>query len=68
MGFNPEREPIRSWENRAWLWSKLADIDSEWFVSEQPPRSYGRMNVDGLYGMMLDSRQVSKLPVIWLFL
>ena len=68
LGFNPEREPIRSWENRAWLWSKLADIDSEWFVSEQPPRSYSRMNVDGLYGMMLDSRQVSKLPVIWLIL
>ncbi|MEE2614714.1 MAG: hypothetical protein VYC62_03895 [Verrucomicrobiota bacterium] len=68
LGFNPEREPIRSWENRAWLWSRLAEIDSEWFVSEQPPRNYGRMNVDGLYGMMLDSRQVSKLPVIWLIL
>ena len=66
LGFNPEREPIRSWKNRAWLWSRLVDIDSEWFTSEQPPRNYGRMNVDGLYGTMLDSRQVSKLPVIWL--
>lgn len=68
LGFDPEREPIRSWENRAWLWARLADIDSEWFVSEKPPRDYGRMNVDGLYGMMIDSRQVSKLPVIWLIL
>ena len=68
LGFNPEREPIRSWENRAWLWARLADIDSEWFVSEKPPRDYGRMNVDGLYGMMIDSRQVSKLPVVWLIL
>ena len=68
LGFNPEREPIRSWENRAWLWARLADIDSDWFVSEKPPRDYGRMNVDGLYGMMIDSRQVSKLPVIWLIL
>ena len=68
LGFNPEQEPIRSWENRAWLWARLADIDSEWFVSEKPPRDYGRMNVDGLYGMMIDSRQVSKLPVIWLIL
>ena len=68
LGFNPEREPIRSWKNRAWLWARLADIDSEWFVSEKPPRDYGRMNVDGLYGMMIDSRQVSKLPVIWLIL
>ena len=68
LGFNPEREPIRSWENRAWLWARLADIDSEWFVSEKPPRDYGRMNVDGLYGTMIDSRQVSKLPVIWLIL
>ena len=68
LGFNPEREPIRSWDNRAWLWARLADIDSEWFVSEKPPRDYGRMNVDGLYGMMIDSRQVSKLPVIWLIL
>ena len=68
LGFNPEQEPIRSWENRAWLWARLADIDSEWFVSEKPPRDYGSMNVDGLYGMMIDSRQVSKLPVIWLIL
>ena len=50
------------------MWARLADIDSEWFVSEKPPRDYGRMNVDGLYGMMIDSRQVSKLPVIWLIL
>ena len=68
LGFNPEREPVRSWKNRAWLWSRLVDIDSEWFISEQPPRNYGRVNVDGLYGMILDSRQVSKLPVMWLIL
>ena len=66
LGFNPEREPISSWGNRAWLWARLTDIDSEWFLSEQPPRNYGRISVDGLYGMMIDSRQISKLPIIWL--
>ena len=68
LGFNPEREPIKSWDNRPWLWAGLAEIDVAWFTSENPPRGYGRQHVDGLYGLMLDSRQVSKLPVVWLIL
>ncbi len=68
LGFNPEREPVKSWDNRPWLWAGLAEIDAAWFTSETPPRGYGRQHVDGLYGLMLDSRQVSKLPVVWLIL
>ena len=68
LGFNPEREPLKSWDNRSWLWAGLAEVESVWFTTEQPPQNYGRQHVDGVYGLMLDSRQVSKLPVIWLIL
>jgi len=68
LGFNPEREPVKSWDNRPWLWAGLAEVDSAWFTLENPPQGYGRQHVDGLYGLMLDSRQVSKLPVVWLIL
>ena len=68
LGFNPEREPVKSWDNRPWLWAGLSGIESAWFASENPPRGYGRQHVDGVYGLMLDSRQISKLPVGWLIL
>ena len=68
LGFNPEREPFKSWTNRAWFWARLAKVDAAWFETESPARQYGRLHIDGVYGAMLDSRQVSKLPVIWLLL
>jgi len=67
LGFNPEREPFKSWTNRAWFWARLAKIPGAWFEEDAPQR-YGRLHIDGVYGAMLDSRQVSKLPVIWLLL
>ena len=67
LGFNPEREPFKSWTNRAWFWARLAKVPDAWFEKEAP-QQYGRSSIDGVYGAMLDSRQVSKLPIVWLLL
>ena len=67
LGFNPEREPFKSWTNRAWFWARLAKVPAVWFEKEAPQQN-GRSSIDGVYGAMLDSRQVSKLPIVWLLL
>src|SRR5438477_10655068 len=65
--FSPEREPFRSWKNREWFWAKLLSIPPGWFGSEYM-NVYGGWSVDGVFGAMIDSRQVRKLPVQWLLL
>ena len=68
LGFNPEREPFKSWANRAWFWARLAKVPAAWFGKEAPQQRYGQLHIDGVYGAMLDSRQISKLPIVWLLL
>jgi len=65
--FSPEREPFRSWKNRDWFWAKLISVPPTWFVPE-PLYSFGGTSIDGIFGAMIDSRQVRKLPVQWLLL
>jgi hypothetical protein len=67
LTFNPEREPFRSWKNRAWFWSKLMEIPADWYAGPEF-QSYGGMSLDGVFGALIDSRQVRKLPVQWLLL
>src|SRR6266436_2079251 len=63
----PEREPFRSWKNRDWFWAKLGRVPASWFGTVQAI-AYGGQSVDGVFGAMIDSRQVRKLPVQWLLL
>jgi hypothetical protein len=65
--FSPEREPFRSWKNRDWFWAKLSRVPASWFGPVQAI-PYGGFSVDGVFGAMIDSRQVRKLPVQWLLL
>src|SRR5438067_1423995 len=65
--FSPEREPFRSWKNREWFWAKLLSVPPNWYGPEYL-NTYGGMSVDGVFGAMIDSRQVRKLPVQWLLL
>ncbi len=65
--FSPEREPFRSWKNREWLWAKLAAVPPAWYGPDYL-NPYGGWSVDGVFGAMIDSRQVRKLPVQWLLL
>jgi hypothetical protein len=65
--FSPEREPFRSWKNLPTFWSKLADVPGNLYVTSD----YGyrpEVGSDGIFGAMIDTRQVHKLPVEWLLL
>jgi hypothetical protein len=66
LGFSPEREPFLSWRNRAWFWARLAEVPVGALESQQGPRAMGRLSSDGIFGAMIDSRQIRKLPLGWL--
>ncbi|MGO8929202.1 MAG: hypothetical protein ACLQU3_20240 [Limisphaerales bacterium] len=65
--FSPEREPFRSWKNLPTFWAKLAEVPGAWYVSADY-RQQGGWSSDGIFGAMIDTRQVHKLPVTWLLL
>jgi hypothetical protein len=62
--FNPEREPMRSWKNLETFWTKAANVPAAAYSNAQNP--YAGMSTDGIFGAMIDSRQVHKLPIGWL--
>ena len=65
--FSPEREPFRSWKNLPVFWAKLAGVPGALYVSADL-RQQGGWSSDGIFGAMIDTRQVHKLPVTWLLL
>src|ERR1017187_5399059 len=65
--FSPEREPARSWKNLPVFWAKLAEVPGAWYASADF-RQHGGWSSDGIFGAMIDTRQVHKLPVTWLLL
>jgi hypothetical protein len=67
LAFSPEREPFRSWKARQYFWAKLAGMPSDFFTAVQHA-GYGGWSIDGVFGALIDSRQIKKLPVTWLLL
>jgi hypothetical protein len=65
--FSPEREPFKSWKHRSYFWARLAQTPPQWFTS-QDFSAWGAWSMDGVFGALIDSRQVKKLPVEWLLL
>jgi hypothetical protein len=65
--FSPEREPFRSWKNTPTFWAKLTEVPGDWYVTSDFNQQGGRSS-DGIFGAMLDSKQVHKLPIEWLLL
>ena len=65
--FSPEREPLKSWRNLPTFWVKLAEVLGVLYVSADYYVGYGQ-STDGIFGAMIDSRQVQKLPIGWLLL
>ncbi|PWU10975.1 MAG: hypothetical protein C5B50_24175 [Verrucomicrobia bacterium] len=63
--FSPEREPFRSWKNLPTFWAKAVEVPGLWYATESA-RYQGGYSSDGIFGAMLDSRQVHKLPIGWL--
>ncbi len=62
LAFSPERDPFRSWKHRPLFWARLTGVPSGMLVKGDPIR-WGGLSIDGIFGAMLDSRQVRKLPV-----
>lgn len=67
LTFAPELEPFRSWQNSPHFWAKMIDFPPALLSTENVNRYPGRP-VDGVFGAMIDSKQVRKLPVGWLLL
>lgn len=65
--FGPELEPFLSWKNREEFWARLADLPPELFTNENFTRT-GWRGLDSVFGAILDSAQIRKLPVGVLFL
>lgn len=63
--FSPEREPFRSWKNQPTFWAKLLEVPGPWYASADFRRP-GGWSTDAVFGAMIDTRQVHKLPVEWL--
>ncbi|HEY3853008.1 MAG TPA: hypothetical protein VGO67_01290 [Verrucomicrobiae bacterium] len=64
--FDPEREPFISWKNRKWLWAGLAGIRASEFQQPYANVNATRLSSDGIFGAMIDTKQVRKLPLGWL--
>jgi hypothetical protein len=64
--FSPELEPFASWKNRPYFWARLVDLPPELLTVADASPVYGGWSMDGVFGAMIDSRQVRKLPVGWL--
>ena len=67
LTFSPEREPVRSWRELPTFWARLVEVPGSWYASKDL-YSQGGWSTDGVFGAMIDTRQVHKLPVGWLLL
>lgn len=62
LGFNPEQEPFRSWKNRAWFFARLTSVPDE-LLSNEHFNLWGGRGIDTVFGSMIETRQIRKLPV-----
>ena len=65
--FSPEREPFRSWKNLQSFWSRLFEVPPELYLMDNFINQ-GTFSIDGVFGAMVDSKQIRRLPVQWLLL
>ena len=72
LTFAPELEPFKTWKNAPYFWAKMTDLPPEILSDANAANnffnSYSGRSLDGVFGAMIDSKQVRKLPVGWLLL
>lgn len=68
LAFAPELEPFKSWHNAPWFWAKMADYPLDQLTEDKSHQRYAGRSVDAVFGAMVDSDQIRKLPVGWLLL
>ena len=62
LAFNPERDPLKSWKNRPHFWARLAGVPSD-ALRKENQNIWGGKSLDAVFGAMIETRQVRKLPV-----
>lgn len=62
LAFNPEREPFKSWRQKGWFWAKIAGV-SPTLLAKGSFSVWGGRGIDAVFGAMIETRQVQKLPV-----
>jgi len=67
LNFSPERKPFTDWTNRLHFWAKMTDLPPELLVNDNF-YAQGHQSIDGVFGSIVDSRQIRRLPVGWLLL
>lgn len=65
LTFSPEREPFKSWKHRPWFWARLLGIPGD-VLQPNSQAFWGGTSLDAVFGAMIETRQVRKLPVEWL--
>jgi hypothetical protein len=65
--FSPEREPFKSWKHLPTFWARMIEVPGQLYASSDYYPGYGQ-SPDGIFGAMIDSRQIHKLPIGWLLL
>ncbi len=65
--FDPERDPTRSWKNLPTFWARVANVPPDLYINTAFNQRTG-YGIDGVFGAMIDSKQIRKLPVEWLLL
>ena len=69
LTFSPERQPFLGWNNRPWFWAMLTDVPAQLFEKgDYINPNYGGYSSDGVFGSMIESKQIRKLPLAWLLL
>ena len=67
LAFSPERAPFINWKNRAWFWAAMSGLPFHLFETSDF-RQPGGWSADGLFGAMIETSQIRKLPLAWLVL
>ncbi len=64
--FSPEREPFKDWKNLSSFWTRIVEVPPDLYTPGNNNFQRGGWSIDGVFGAMVDSKQVRKLPVIYL--
>jgi hypothetical protein len=67
LGVNPEREPFKSWKLRPWFFAKLVGV-SPALLRDDELNLWGGQGIDSVFGAMIETKQIRKLPVGFLLL
>ncbi len=67
LAVNPEREPFKSWSLRPWFFARLIGV-SPTLLRSDDLSLWGGRGIDSIFGAMIETRQIRKLPVGFLLL